>query len=119
VKLGGEAQGCPFCPGTTGKGKTGRVNASEPLFNASTRLSPARRKFQQGAGTGRWKAAGAGRIQIADWEDTTVPGAEEAPTPVVSELVRNTETPTGSDHCPCRVVGRLTVRKAAFPSGTG
>ena len=28
----GKAQGCPFHPGTTGEGKTGRVNASEALM---------------------------------------------------------------------------------------
>lgn len=32
VKLGGEAQGPSFHPGVTGKGKTGRVNVSEPLM---------------------------------------------------------------------------------------
>ena len=30
MKLGVDAQGRPFHPGVTGKGKTGRVNVSEP-----------------------------------------------------------------------------------------
>ena len=37
----GKAEGLLFHPGVTGKGQTGRVNASEPLFDVSLCVSPA------------------------------------------------------------------------------
>ena len=35
----GEAEGLLFHPGVTGKGQTGRVNVSEPLFDVSLCVS--------------------------------------------------------------------------------
>lgn len=58
------------------------------------------------------------RIQIADREDTTVPGAEEAPTPVVSDWC-GTRNPDRVRPLPVQVLGRLTVRNAAIPGGKG
>src|ERR1022692_244993 len=40
-ELGEDAQGLPIRPGATGKGKTGRVNASEPLMMRSSVTIPA------------------------------------------------------------------------------
>jgi hypothetical protein len=52
VRSSGKAQGLPLHPGVTGKGKTGRVNASElPLMSRDPRLR--RRNSQWGA----WLAA--------------------------------------------------------------
>jgi hypothetical protein len=73
-----------FRPRATGKGKTGRVNVSEPL------LMPHHvRASQAGCGSGVQGLAVEKRQvpvgqRTADREDTTVPGVKRAPNPVVS-----------------------------------
>jgi hypothetical protein len=113
AELREEAQGPLFHPGVTGKGKAGRVNVSEPSmmsryvgllrWDADRSAGLAAEKRQVPAGD----SVLAGRAPPPRDREGTLPGRVLR--------ARNVETPSGSRLRP----GRLTVRKAQFPGGTG
>jgi hypothetical protein len=89
-------KGPPFRPGATGKGKTGRVNASEPLMMPRHVWVPPGGRLQRDAGTGRSEAAGAGRTANLRPGGHHRPRGIEGAHPGRCSTVRNVETPTGS-----------------------
>ena len=75
VKLGGNAQGHPIRPGVTGKGKTGRVNVSEPPFFCLVTFEPCQTEaFSRVQGLAAVKRQVPVGQRAAVREDTTVPG---------------------------------------------
>jgi hypothetical protein len=113
AELREEAQGSLFHPGVTGEGKTGRVNASEPsMMPRYVDLL----RWDEDRSTGL--AAEKRRVPARDSElagRAPLPRGREGTHPGRVLRARNVETPSGSRLRP----GRLTVRKAQLPGGTG
>lgn len=114
AELRGEAQGRPFHPGATGKGKTGRVDASEPSL--MPRYVEPR---VDGSPTGVQGLA-AGKRQVAAGDSAPVVRAPPSPGsrghPTRSQLDRAERgIPMGSRRL--MLSGRPTARKAETPSG--
>jgi hypothetical protein len=109
----GNAQGRPLHPGATGKGKAGRVNASE------LSLMP-RHRNPRG-----WDVAPRAGLAAEMRQRRPVtrsrscehrgPGVQRAPSPVGSRPCGTWKPPSGSG----RRSGKPTVRKAQLPGGTG
>lgn len=109
----GDAQGCPLHPGTTGKGKTGRVNASELSLMPRNR-NPRRWNAVLGVGLAAGKRLRRLVTRNQSWEHRC-PGVQGAPFPVGSRPC-GTWKPLRGPGCDS---GRPTARKAQLLGGTG
>jgi hypothetical protein len=74
-----QAEGSLFHPGTTGEGKTGRVNVSEPSMLPRHRRDPRMGCWSGSRRTGRCEAAGAGGGGALHRVSTAVPGSRGHP----------------------------------------
>ena len=97
-------------------GKTGRVNASEPLMMPRHR-KPRRWDAAAGARTCRWEAVGDDRKTLCRSGEHRRPRGIGGTQPGRISLVRNVTTPLGSEGNDA--LGQPTVRKARFPAGAG
>jgi len=95
-------------------GKTGRVNASEPLMMPRHR-KPRRWDAAAGPRTRRWEAAGADRKTLSRSGGHRRPRGIGGTQPGRISLVRNVTTPLGSVRITAH--GKPTARKARLPSG--
>lgn len=111
MKLGGEAQGRPFHPGATGKGKAGRVNESEPLLT-SRQGEPRKMELVPGCRAGQCEMAGGDRWHLAGRGNTAAPGyRRHPPRPGLTHVER------GNPVLIRAFSGGLTVRKAEHGGG--
>ncbi len=107
------AQGFPFHPEATGPGKTGRVNVSEPPMMPRD-PKPRRWVVQRGAGLAVVKRQAPVGRGPADRMDTAASGSRgHPPRSYLARVERGNPVGVRVELSP----GRLTVRKAQFPSG--
>ena len=108
----GNAQGRPLHPGATGKGKAGRVNASE-LSLMPRHRNPRRWDVAPRAGLAAEKRQRRPVTRSRSCEHRR-PGVQRAPSPVGSRACGTWKPPRGPGSA-----GKPTVRKAEFLGRTG